>query len=106
MSAVSYTHLFPAARHGDIGDLLVLDHGIHGQSLVRGYKRLFLSPDILAGKERFDDGGTGGGLSLIHIFLIDLDAGLAVFQLLADTPFQVDVLLCLLRDLLQLVAPR
>ena len=52
---------FPAARHGDIGDLLVPDHGIHGQSLVRGYKRLFLSPDILAGKERFDDGGTGGG---------------------------------------------
>ncbi len=42
----------------------------------------------------------------VRAVLIELDAGLEVFQILADTPYQVVVLLYLLRDLLQLVAAR
>ena len=42
----------------------------------------------------------------VRAVLIELDAGLEVFQILADTPYQVVVLLYLFRDLLQLVAAR
>ena len=38
----------------------------------------------------------------VRAVLVELDAGLEVFQILADTPYQVVVLLYLLRDLLQI----
>lgn len=58
----------PAARHGDVGDLLVLDDTVYGQSLIRRHERLLFTTDIVAGEERFDDGGACGGRSDTRIF--------------------------------------
>ena len=52
--------LFPLARHGDIGNLLVFQQVVDEQPFLGRDKMLVQADHILAVDKRFDDGGTGG----------------------------------------------
>ena len=72
---------FPHARHFDIGNLLVLDNLVNGKPFVGGNKVLFLTHDVLAGEQCFDNRRTGGGRAYPGIFQAGFQFG--IFQFLS-----------------------